>query len=296
MKGHEEIGELNGALIANFRLKAKILSILFGTVLFFQLIVLFIVATQTDLPGKVIPYRMMIVGPSLLLAHFIAELLSFRYMSRVQQAGGRIRMSFVYLSTFVEVSFPCAIIFLSGNFLRGAGIFPPMQVVNSPLLVILFIMIILSSLLLNPRLCFFAGLCGGLEYLAINLLFLAREAVTTPIDYGNAALKSVFIIVSGLIAGFVSRKVREAVLSSLEAKNELIHHLDRRVAEKTAEVVAQKTEIEKQNRLLEEKQKEILDSIHYARRIQYTQLPTEKYISRILAHFKAEHHERKEQG
>jgi len=37
-----------------------------------------------------------------------------------------------------------------------------------------------------------------------------------------------------------------------------------------------------QKLLVEEKQKEILDSIHYAKRIQTSLLPTEKYIERIL--------------
>ncbi len=46
----------------------------------------------------------------------------------------------------------------------------------------------------------------------------------------------------------------------------------------------QKSEIEKQKELVEEKQKEILDSIHYAKRIQRSLLPTEKYINRNLKH------------
>ena len=172
--------------------------------------------------------------------------------------------------------------YLGASFLRGTTVFPPMQIVNSPLLVILFIMIVLSSLLLEPRVSFFAGLVGGVEYLLINISILFQEPQTSPVDFGNAFSKSMLIIVSGLIAGFVSKKIREAILSSLHSKNELIYHLDKRVAEKTAEVIAQKEEIEKKNVLLEEKQKEILDSIHYARRIQHTQLPTERYLLRIF--------------
>jgi len=41
-------------------------------------------------------------------------------------------------------------------------------------------------------------------------------------------------------------------------------------------------EITKQKELIEEKQKEIVDSIHYARRIQTALLPHEKYIARML--------------
>ena len=41
-------------------------------------------------------------------------------------------------------------------------------------------------------------------------------------------------------------------------------------------------EISRQKNLIEEKQKEILDSIHYARRIQRSLLPSEKQIARLL--------------
>jgi hypothetical protein len=40
--------------------------------------------------------------------------------------------------------------------------------------------------------------------------------------------------------------------------------------------------IGRQKQLVEEKQKEILDSIHYAKRIQRSLLPTEKYIHKSL--------------
>ncbi len=44
----------------------------------------------------------------------------------------------------------------------------------------------------------------------------------------------------------------------------------------------QQAKIEKQKELVEEKQKEIIDSIHYAKRIQIALLPSEKYIARRL--------------
>jgi len=47
-------------------------------------------------------------------------------------------------------------------------------------------------------------------------------------------------------------------------------------------ITAQKEEVERQKALVDEKQKEILDSIHYARRIQSSLMPREKTIARIL--------------
>jgi hypothetical protein len=48
---------------------------------------------------------------------------------------------------------------------------------------------------------------------------------------------------------------------------------------------AQKLEIQEQKALVEEKQKEILDSIHYARRIQSALITSERYIERNLSKF-----------
>lgn len=52
------------------------------------------------------------------------------------------------------------------------------------------------------------------------------------------------------------------------------------------EVELKNSIIEHQKAIVEEKQKEILDSIHYAKRIQTSLLPNEKYITRVLGRLK----------
>jgi tetratricopeptide (TPR) repeat protein len=51
-------------------------------------------------------------------------------------------------------------------------------------------------------------------------------------------------------------------------------------------IVLQKQEVERQKRIVEEKQQEVLDSIHYAKRIQTVLMPSEKYIARKLDVFR----------
>ena len=56
-----------------------------------------------------------------------------------------------------------------------------------------------------------------------------------------------------------------------------------RIKNKSNILLEQKnTEIAMQKEIVEEKQKEIIDSIHYAKRIQQSLLPTEKYIEKTL--------------
>lgn len=57
-----------------------------------------------------------------------------------------------------------------------------------------------------------------------------------------------------------------------------------RVTSRQKDIISsQKKTVEIQKSIVEEKQKEILDSIHYARRIQLSLLPQEKYIDKILS-------------
>ena len=56
-----------------------------------------------------------------------------------------------------------------------------------------------------------------------------------------------------------------------------------KVAQKQKGIIEeQKLHVEEQKKLVEEKQKEILDSIHYARRIQMAQIPSEGRVLRII--------------
>lgn len=82
-------------------------------------------------------------------------------------------------------------------------------------------------------------------------------------------------VVGGLLfvlvfAGFIFRSLR-------------VTRKQKEVIEQQKNIVeAQKQEVEEQKHLVEEHQKEIIDSITYARRIQRSLLPTEKYIEKTL--------------
>ena len=55
--------------------------------------------------------------------------------------------------------------------------------------------------------------------------------------------------------------------------------------EKNRIILSQSHEVKKQKDLLEEKQKEVLDSIHYAKRIQQALLPSQRYLERVFKKF-----------
>jgi tetratricopeptide (TPR) repeat protein len=74
---------------------------------------------------------------------------------------------------------------------------------------------------------------------------------------------SAFLLLVAILAGVIFKNLRQS-----KKTNQIINE--------------QKAEVEEQKHLIEEKQKEILDSIHYAKRIQTALITSEKYIDRNL--------------
>ena len=90
-----------------------------------------------------------------------------------------------------------------------------------------------------------------------------KQKVVLSFVLGSLVLVLVF-------AGFVFRSLR------ITRKQKHIIELQKNLVER------QKHEVEQQKNLVEEHQREIIDSITYARRIQRSLLPTEKYIEKNL--------------
>ena len=87
-------------------------------------------------------------------------------------------------------------------------------------------------------------------------------------------LVSCFLLLVIVFAGFIFRSLR-------------VTSKQKNIIEQQKDIVElQKQEVEHQKLIVEEHQKEIIDSIYYARRIQRSLLPTEKYIERNINRLK----------
>jgi serine phosphatase RsbU (regulator of sigma subunit) len=74
------------------------------------------------------------------------------------------------------------------------------------------------------------------------------------------------------------KKMQISISKLIHDLQDINHNLEDKVTERTAEV-------RKQKDVIEEKQKEIVDSIHYAKRIQSTILPSNDYLAKNLNDF-----------
>lgn len=80
----------------------------------------------------------------------------------------------------------------------------------------------------------------------------------------------------------IGSKLSALQLEKERAQEKALEVLEEKVQERTTEVMKQKDEIIQQKHLVEEKQKEITDSINYAKRLQQAILPPQEFISRYV--------------
>jgi serine phosphatase RsbU (regulator of sigma subunit) len=263
--------ELQLSLLSNLRLKSKVLAIFFGFVYLMQLISISAAYFCSEEFSRIIPLKMMLTLPLLMIAACLLEVYAIRYFKKMEQSGGQVSRSFLFLVTFVELSFPTTILIFVSVFLLPTGKFRPDDMLGSPPTYIYFLFILLAPFSLDRGLCVFAGLVAGLEYI-VYALYMVKNYDLPFSQTPNNVVKGFMMVICGIVAGLVSKKIKEAVVSSLQSKNDLINRLDILVNEKTYEINKQKEEIAERN-------KDITDSINYARRIQTAILPKNEFLN-----------------
>lgn len=267
--------ELNIALLNNSKLKAKILSYIFAGILLVQIGIIIALYFNSNIFETGLSVRVTLFGPLLLFMAFLAELYSIKYYNSFLKTQKEISGFFSYLIILVEISFPSLVLIFAKHFITASGQIQLVNLLNSPPVFLYFLMILLSTLMLNFKLSFFAGFAAAIQFIGITIYFLNETDQYSLIDYPNNIIKGVLMIVFGIIAGLISKKIKDAVLSSLQSKDTLINKLDVLVKEKTAEIVEQQEEILQKN-------KDITDSINYARRIQTSILPKVTTINQMF--------------
>jgi hypothetical protein len=113
----------------------------------------------------------------------------------------------------------------------------------------------------------------------ITLLQKESELSQLRINAKNAELESVNRTIVWFVFGLI---VCSVMLFFIIRSNLMRKKINRELEAQKKIIEQQKEETEHQKELVEEKQREIIDSIKYARRIQRSLLPTEKYIDKNI--------------
>ena len=266
--------QLEKALLQNLIIKTKIV---IGFFIFYFVLNLFsiyeIINRELDISSSTLLYLFPLI-PALFI---IVEYRGLIYLKGIDQGNYKYNKNYLFPISIMEISYPTiTIIFIAQIFIFPGSSFEPLDMLNVSQFMIYVLFILLSSLHFDFKLSAFVGILAFAEFLFIILYYV--DINDNFQDSYPILLKTIYLIPFGFIAGLVSKRIKKATLESLAAKNILINELDIKVKERTLE-------IEKQKEIVEEKNTEILDSIHYASRIQSALLPNLKSIDKYLDNF-----------
>src|SRR5262245_13357297 len=211
-------------ILISERLRVQILAAIPGLAL-----ILFLAATASnpELVDKAFQGQMDRLRVGLLLGSFAAyelvALWSVEKLIATDREPPRIRR---YLNALVEVSLPTCVLLYYMAFTDTDSV----AALLLPATFIYFVFILLSTLRLDFLLCLFTGAVAAVEYLVMSLVVIeygrwsVEHAVfsSVPHHLGKAAV----LLVSGIAAGFVARRLRRAFVNTLKSMEERRNILD----------------------------------------------------------------------
>jgi hypothetical protein len=116
-------------------------------------------------------------------------------------------LSFLYGNTFFETSIPSVVIIVF------ASSYNPATALISPIVFFYFLFIILSIFDLELKLSIFAGFVASVEYMILALFYYDQYTFSGDLSILNLFpfyfAKSLFLLMAGVVAGFVSLKIRK---------------------------------------------------------------------------------------
>jgi hypothetical protein len=275
---------LNIKIAYNVLLKSRLLCAMFGFIFIAQVILLFVLRTKESFK-PLLSNHLIFIGPFLILGMVIGQAYFIKLAKNWLKTGVVTEKIKLYLLVAIEVSFPGFVLFFLCSLLEGSNIIKPEEMLNSPVLIIIFIFIIISALYLDFKISLISSIIPAAQYILASIYFLPT---CTPIFFSGIA-KGILMVLCGIISGIISKKIQEGIKESVESKNLLINELDRLVHEKTVELKEQNAQITFQKKEIEEKQKEIVDSIKYASRIQNALMTPESHFEKGLNKLQGEH-------
>lgn len=164
-----------------------------------------------DLPGR--GYTLLV------LACWIAvEWIRFVVVSRRIRAGGDRMPIPPFVGATLEVAMPTVALLIMCQYDR------PLGVLTSSITYAYFLVIILSPLQLDPRLCVFTGAMAAAGYGVLVGFYwqdLARDWVgSEALMQLSLAMRAAFLAIGGLAAGFVCQRIRTTLVETLHELRE----------------------------------------------------------------------------
>lgn len=154
----------------------------------------------------------------LLICFLIYELLARKafslFIERKKQPPEIIR----FLNAFLETTVPTIGMLILGHSQN------PTDAILSPITLVYFFFIMLSTLRLNFRLSMFTAFVAATEYLSLSLYFYKTNQIQNvnlvSVELPMIVLRALFFLIGGAIAGMVATQIKDGFLRSIENMEE----------------------------------------------------------------------------
>lgn len=203
-------------IISNESFRSKVLAGIIG----FLIVIVLLLSIVFNKQFKDISHFPIIIELTLLIlgAIFVRALFVSRAVKRWNRYGVKAFIIIRYVNAFIEISIPSVILILYSFQL------PSVYPLFTPLALLYFLIIMLSALELDFKLCVFTGSVAALQYIAIAWFLSTKpfpdefiSAVSFfPSYIGTAAL----FFISGHTAGLITNQIKKGLLRHYKVREE----------------------------------------------------------------------------
>jgi adenylate cyclase len=193
-----------------------------------------------------------VIADIVLLVFAIREFSIARFLTKKIKDNKPISTWAQYFNTLVEVSLPTALILIIGFYWESVA------VLSTPLIFMYIIIVILTTLSLNPKLSIFAGAVAAIEFGIILTIFLnkfgypSEMAVLNRIEFHIGKVMLIFL--SGVISGFVANQLILKINNTyklFEERNRIVELFGQQVSQQIVdELISQQDELQSKRKFV----------------------------------------------
>jgi adenylate cyclase len=203
-------------IISNESFRSKVLAGIIGFLIIIVLLISLVFEEQfKDVSQFPIIFQLTLI---ILVVIFVRALFVSRAVKRWTRFGIKAFIAIRYINTFIEISIPSIVLIIYSFNL------PSVYPLFTPIALLYFIIIMLSALELDFKLCVFSGLVAAIQYILIAFYLsnkpFPNEAVNTisffPAYVGTAAL----FFISGHTAGLITNQIKKGLLKHYKVQSE----------------------------------------------------------------------------
>jgi adenylate cyclase len=203
-------------IISNESFRSKVLA---GIIAFLIIVVLLISFAFSKHFKDVSQFSLTIQITLIILAViFVRALFVSRAAKSWNRFGVKAFIAIRYINTFIEISIPSIVIIIYSFSL------PSIYPLITPIALLYFLIIMLSALELDFKLCLFAGLVASIQYLIIAWYLANKPFQSDSIDvislFPNYIGTAALIFISGHTAGLITNQIKKGLVKYYKAQSE----------------------------------------------------------------------------